>query len=227
MLATSCQEERITPSETITTETYTFPAITALTASEDFVVFYTTGAVEQSVEVEANLNLQDKVDIKEEDGRLKIGLKNNVSIRGNETLILRLSTVAPINDFRASSDAEINIQSPLTLENLYLKATSDALIRATLDVNFVEADVTSDGRLELIGTVERLEADLSSDGALVDFDLAVDHLDMELSSDAEASLTVIETLSVEATSGATLRYQGDPEILRLNTSSDGAVEKVD
>lgn len=226
-LAIGCDDNAITPSETITTETYDFSTITALEAATDFVVFYTHGPGEQRIEVEANLNLQDKINIRENNGRLIVKLENFVSVRGSKTLVLRLHTTAPVNDFRAASDAVINIQTPLTVNNLFLETRSDGKINATVDATSVEIDARSDGEVSLIGEADRLEADLRSDAKLLDFDFAVDHLVIELASDAKADLTVIETLDAKAKSDAHLRFQGDPEILRRETSSDGRIERVE
>lgn len=228
LLAAGCGDA-ITPSETITTETYEFATITALEASDDFEVFYTHGPGAQTIEVEANLNLQEKVRIDENNGRLKISLQDLITIRGNDqTLILRLHTTAPVNDFEARSDAEINVQTPLTVNNLFLRAASDGIIRATLnDAENVEIEARSDGKLLLLGQADRVEADLRSDGGLSGFELLVNHLKIELASDARADLTVLETLDAKANSDARLRYQGDPEILRLETNSDGRIERVE
>lgn len=225
-LLMSCNPDQIVPSETITTENHELATISALTASSDFKVFYTHSAGPQTVSVEANENLQERVKLNVNNGRLHVKLKNNTSIRGSETLILRLHTAAPINDFHANSDAEINIETPLTLNNLFLKASSDGIIRGTVDVEDMEVEASSDGRLELLGEANMLNANLSSDAVLSDFDFMVNHLKIKLSSDAKGELTVIETLEANAVSDAILRYMGNPEILRLDTSSDGRIEQV-
>ena len=258
----SCSYETIRVSDEVSTREYDFDNITALTVATDFKAYVNFSETEEEVRIKANNNLFGKIDIYQDGGRLTVKLKNNINIKGKETLQLFITT-RQIRDFRASSDAAIYLDSPLNAPNVSVDLSSDAYFegditterfdfeassdanadvfvdanRAHLNlsssakivgefqVNEVNARLSSDSQVDLFGNVGDLEATLSSDSRFEDYGLVVDNLEISLSSDSDAYLTVNNTIDVEANTDSRLFYKGDAEIIRQVLSSDGRVIK--
>lgn len=262
VLASSCSSETIRVSDEVSIREYDFENITALSVATDFKAYVTFSETEERVSIKANDNLLDKIRIYQEGERLVVKLKNNINIKGQETLQLYI-TMAEITDFDASSDASIYLDDPLdagkvqidlssdayfegniTASDFELRASSDstadlyvdapetymnlssgAKVTGEVDTQNATFKLTSDSNIDVIGNSNNLKASLSSDSKLSDYGLHVEDLEISLSSDSDAYLTVSNTIDVTASSDARLFYKGNAEIVRQVLSSDGRVIK--
>ncbi|WP_420603074.1 head GIN domain-containing protein [Flagellimonas sp.] len=131
------------------------------------------------------------------------------------------------NDFelRGSSDstADLYVDAP----RVYMNLSSSAKVEGEMESQDATFKLTSDSVIDLVGTADNLKANLSSDSRLKDYGLQVEDLEISLSSDSDAYLTVSETIDVTASSDARLFYKGDAEVVRQVLSSDGRVIKKD
>ncbi|SNY95448.1 GIN domain-containing protein [Flagellimonas pacifica] len=263
-LATSCSYETIRVSDEISTIKYDFENITELSVATDFKAYVTFSETEESVSIKANTNLLGKIRAHQDGGRLTVKLKNNINIRGKETLELYI-TMKEIRDFRASSDADIYLDDPLNADDVTIELSSDAYfkgeiiakdfeLKASSDSNadlYLEAkrtymnlssgakvegeiesqnatlNLSSDSAIDALGSIDNLNASLSSDSRIRDYGLQIQDLEISLTSDSDAYLTVSKTIDVTANSDARLFYKGDADIVRQVLSSDGRVIKKD
>ncbi|MEM6892918.1 MAG: DUF2807 domain-containing protein [Bacteroidota bacterium] len=257
---TSCNQETIRVSSEIESRDYNITDFNALEVSSGFKTYVSFSDVAASVRIEANQNLFEKIKVVHRDGKLSVGLANNVQIKGKETLNLYIVT-SDINSFKLTSDSSILLDTPLDTQNVNIELTSDAYfdgdiiandlklqctsgsrasifaevntadIRLTSDSDYdggltadsAELRLTSDADFYASGAVGQMNARLSSDANLKDFSLSVRELNIDLSSDSRAYLSVSETINVSASSDAVLYYKGDAEIEQQNTSSGGKV----
>ncbi|MFC4221315.1 head GIN domain-containing protein [Flagellimonas marina] len=262
LMATSCVQETVWVSDEVSTRNYDFENITALQVATDFNAYVTFSETEERVEIEANDNLFNKMDVFMEGNKLVVKLENNIRVKGRETLNLYITT-RNINWFKASSDAAIFLENPLhansvsinlssdghfigdiVSEDFELKAESDSDAELYLEAKNAYFDLSSgayldgeatidnavfrlsaDATADLLGTVDHVDAILSSDAELKGYALHINDLEIELSSDAEAYLTVFETIDVNASSDGRLYYKGDADIVRQVLSSGGKVIK--
>ncbi|MFD2100621.1 head GIN domain-containing protein [Flagellimonas iocasae] len=261
-MATSCVQETVWVSDEVSTRSYDFEHITALQVATDFNAYVTFSETEERVEIEANDNLFNKMDVYMEGNRLVVKLENNIRVKGRETLNLYITT-KNISWFKASSDAAIFLENTLTAGSVSIDLSSDAHfigdivaddfeLRAESDSDaelyleatnayfdlssnaYVDGEATiedgvfrlsADATVDLLGNVDHMDAVLSSDAELKGYGLHVNDLEVELSSDAEAYLTVFETIDVIASSDGRLYYKGDADIVRQVLSSGGKVIK--
>ena len=108
LFLTACQKETIQPSATITAVEKNITDFNALEVAGDFEVFITSGAVTESVTVEANENLQEFITIEKVGNTLEIKMKGNININinGNETTRVYINTKEVI-DYKVAGDAVI------------------------------------------------------------------------------------------------------------------------
>ena len=256
----SCTQETIRVSSEIESRDYDITDFSALEVSSGFKTYVSFSDVASSVRIQANQNLFEKIKVVHRNGKLSVGVANNVRIKGKETLNLYIVT-SDINSFKLTSDSSILLDTPLNTQNVNIELTSDAYfdgdiiandlklqcasgsrasifaevntadIRLTSDSDYdggltadsAELRLTSDADFYATGTVGQMNAQLSSDANLKDFSMSVRELNIDLSSDSRAFLSVSEKITVSASSDAVLYYKGDAEIVHQNTSSGGKV----
>ncbi len=262
LMMTSCVQETVWVSDEVSTRSYDFEQITALQVATDFNAYVTFSETEDRVEIEANDNLFNKMDVFMEGNKLVVKLENNIRVKGRETLNLYITT-KNISWFRATSDAAIFLESPLNASSVYIDLSSDGHfigdivsddfeLRAESDsdaelylettnayfdlssnayldgeatIDNAKVRLSSDAAVDLLGDVDYMDAVVSSDAELKGYGLHVNDLEVELSSDGEAYLTVFETIDVMASSDGRLYYKGDADIVRQVLSSGGKVIK--
>ncbi len=130
---------------------------------------------------------------------------------------------ADVFNFKASSDSNADVF--VDANKAHLNLSSNADLNGEFQVDEVSAGLSSDSDVALVGKIGTLEATLTSDSQFKDYGLVLDDLEISLSSDSDAYLTVINTIDVEANSDSRLFYKGDAEIIRQVLSSDGRVIK--
>lgn len=222
----SCGKENIKPSSEIVTKQYDYSDFTGLDISDDFQVYVTFSETEESVSIEVNENLQDKLKVEMNNGTLKIGIKNNVNIRGNETLKAYVTT-SMINDFEASGDSEIYIQDELTTENVSIKLSGDSKLDGLVAATNVSTDLSGDSEVNLVGSTDILDSELTGDSQIEGYDFVVKNLKIDLKGGSEGYLTVTETLDVKASGDSELHYKGDATIVREVLTGDSKLIKED
>lgn len=240
-------QRKIEPSRELVTKTYDFSDYSRISVSDDFIVNLTVGSSEEMIELEVNENLLEYVDIENDGETLRIRRQGNTWINGRMTLNLTIKTGNTIEELRAGGDAKIWIENELSArdlsirvssdaqirtdgmikaENLDIQLASDAILEATIEADYVDFKAASDAKAKLAGKVRKMEANLASDGILNGENLTVEKLNIRLTSDAVAKITVTESLDASASSDATLRYAGQPSDVRINTSSDGSIKRM-
>lgn len=220
LLAASCSTETVRVSDEVSSRTYDFNDITALDVATDFKAYVSFSNEEQSIRIEANSNLFNKIDVFENNGKLTVKVKNNVNIKGQETLNLFINTKS-ITEFRASSDASIFLDSPLNANSASIRLSSDANFDGDITVNQFELDASSDSKAVLFLDAENAEMDFSS-GAQLDGELIINEANVSLSSDSEMDVMgTIASLTAVLSSDSTIRdYDLGIEDLKVTLSSD-------
>ena len=96
-----------------------------------------------------------------------------------------------------------------------------------MEVFSLDAELKGDSEIRISGTTNKLDAELKGDSKLENFDFVVDDLEIELTGDSEAYLTVTKSIDVEATGDSKLVYKGDAVITRQRLNGDSELIKID
>jgi hypothetical protein len=204
LMATSCVQETVWVSDEVSIRSYDFNHITALQIATDFKAFVTFSETEERVEIEANDNLFEKMDVHMEGGKLVVKLENNVNVKGRETLNVYITT-KKISWFKASSDAAIFLESPLNANNVFIDLSSDAYFIGDIAANDFELKAESDSDAELYLEATNAYLDLSSNAYL-------------------KGETIIENAEIKLSSDATVDVLGTIDFLDVVSSSDGELK---
>jgi hypothetical protein len=79
--------------------------------------------------------------------------------------------------------------------------------------------------MELKGSAKYVEMDASSAGEINGYDLEAEEARVEASSAGDIKISVTQKIEAYASSGASIRYRGNPMKTNTNASSGGSVKK--
>lgn len=198
-------------------------AFQGIRAAEGIDVFLKKGDRE-SVRVEVDGNTQLSHVVTEVAGTyLKIHLRDGRFRRNVNAKVF--VTYREVNKISASSASNVYSEDAIKTRNLAIECASAASVELSVDVDAVKADASSAGDLELKGKANRAEFAVSSAGEIDAYDLRAGVVSVTGSSAGTAKVHVLNELYAEATSGASIRFRGNPTKSRTDSRSGGSVKK--
>lgn len=155
-------------------------------------------------------------------GRLKIYLDHG---RHSNHTVKVYVTYKEIDKISASSASGVFSTGTIKGDQLDINVSSAADVELSLDVNEVSVSVSSSGDVELKGMAKRITVEASSAGGVDAFDLESDIARVRASSAGSAKVNANREIDARASSGASIRYRGNPERSQTDSSSGGSVRK--
>ncbi len=219
---TSCVFEfvdSISGNDNVKTETRDVPEFNSVSASAGLKVIITFGEP-VSVIVEADENLHDVIHTEVKSGTLKIYTDRNIRHAKAKNILV---TVPSLDEIEVSSAAFIKCENLLKADQLRISASSAGEVILETKAQDVRLDASSSGGIEIRGEAEELEIDVSSAGSIDSDRLKTGYCRVSASSAGSAAVWVTEELIADASSGARIRYQGEPESKKTNSSSGGSI----
>ncbi len=226
LFLSSCDHEAIKVSNEISTKSISVLDYTALEVANDFNVYITFSDIEEEVKIEANDNLQEYIVTNITDNKLRIKLKNNLIIKGKETLNIYIKT-KNINDFSAYGDVKIELENTLETTAAKIKLFGDSYFSGEIIANKLDLELKGDSKTDIYGSIKNLSAKLTGDSNLDDYDLAVENINIELFGDSQAHLTVTNTINIEAAGDSSFFYKGNATIVSKQITGDSKMVKRD
>lgn len=199
-----------------TTETFT-----VVKASEGLDVYVTQGNT-ADITVEADENIIDLIRTDIKNGVLRIHTEKRIGRAKSKKVHVTLSDITKLT---ASSGADLESRGLLSADRLVLDSSSGADIIVTVNANEVQCDASSGADIRVSGTAETLVADASSGSDIRAGALEVKKCIAEASSGADITVNASEELSASASSGGDVKYNGNPNIIKKNSSASGRVKK--
>ncbi|CAH8293708.1 putative autotransporter adhesin-like protein [Mariniflexile fucanivorans] len=194
---------------------------TAINASEGLDV-YLTQSDDASISVEADDNLQELIITEVIDNVLKIHTKENIGSCTSKKIIVSFKDVTSIT---ATSGSDVKSTNTFIIKDLNLETTSGSDMN--LDVNTVSLNCksTSGSDLILSGKTIKLIAEATSGSAIEAADLIAESSQVTATSGADITVNTSKELTANATSGADIKYLGNPEVVNKSDSSSGSIKK--
>jgi hypothetical protein len=183
------------------------------------------GTVEE-VKIVADDDIIDDLITEVKDGTLKIYMKQSNSWfnwnSGNQTRKAYV-TVKELQEIHASSGSDVNSENTLTGETLEVSASSGSDV--TLDIHYknFSLDTSSGSDAKISGKTKNFEAEASSGSDIKAQDLESVICKVNVSSGSDATVNVTGELYAKASSGADVRYYGNPQVKDIDESSGGDV----
>lgn len=185
-------------------------------------VYITQGSIKEII-VETDENLLAYIETKISEGELSITTSQRM---GRATKRKVYVTFKDINALRASSGSEIIGQSLIKSEDLNLRASSGADISVEVLCRNISVKVSSGSEIKLKGKASLFSGKASSGGEITAEKFQVISATAQASSGADIKIAVKVNLDAKASSGGSIRYLGNPQVLNTNKSSSGSVKKI-
>lgn len=128
-----------------------------------------------------------------------------------------------IDEIEAHSASSVsNDGYRLSVRKLSVDASSAANIDLEIECDDLEVDVSSAANITLAGYAKKTEVDASSAASVNLEELDVDFAEVEASTSANVVVNA-KSLELEASTGASIRYKGNPAMRRMETSTGGSI----
>ncbi len=216
---------RITPSGTITTEAKSFTDFDELALSGAFQAFIHFSSTEEKVEIEANENVHEVIEVKKNGNELSIGLKGNNSFSGTVTLKAHITTNELVK-YDLSGASKVTLMDDSSANSIDIDLSGASNFSGHLTSNQLDIDLSGASIMNLSGTTNRTNMDLSGASQFRDYDFTTDVLDADLSGASTAKITVNNEINLEASGASMLQYKGDP-VVNSELSGASSIQKMD
>ncbi|HEY0091711.1 MAG TPA: head GIN domain-containing protein [Flavobacterium sp.] len=222
IIVTSCgfEAKSITGSGKVTTSNRNIAEeFTSIDVANGIDVEVSQGA--KSVIVEADDNLQPHIHTTVANGVLKIssdyGNYNNVTSKKVKV------TMPEIRELNTSSGSRISSNAVLNGDDIKVKASSGSEIEVNLQADQVSCETSSGSNITVRGKALELETSSASGSKIDARGLLVNDVKAESSSGSSTDVHPIVSLNAKASSGGSIKYDGDPKKIEKDASSGGSV----
>ncbi|MDB4293186.1 DUF2807 domain-containing protein [Maribacter sp.] len=222
-LLTSCDHETIRASDETTSLDYSIPDYSNLKISHAFNAYVTFSDTEESIRIEANDNLHDRIVVQKDGNSLIIKLKKFTNVKGNATLNAYIVT-KDISRFDLSGASSLTLENEWVVQNGDIELSGASNFSGEVRAERLNLDLGGASRTSIFGSTATMYADLSGSSEIVDYDLAVSQLNMDLSGASEAFLSVSESIAIEASGASILNYKGNPVITKQELSGASEIK---
>ena len=223
---TSCENESIRVSGEVVRTEVSLTGYSGLKVANAFKAYVTFSESEEKIIIEANEDIQNKIEVKLVGDELIVQLEKGISIRGDATLNIYITT-RNIDKYEISGASTVRLENVLIAEQVKLELSGASFFTAELSADFVEVTASGASNIDIFGTAIQLDAQLSGASSLTDYDLLIDELAINLSGASDAFLQVDKTIDVVASGASTLNYKGDAVIMEQELSGASKIIKSD
>lgn len=194
---------------------------TTIKATEGLDV-YLTQSDSESIRVEADENLQDIIVTEVIDGVLKIHTKQNIGRCTSKKVMVSFRDISSII---STSGSDVYSTNTITSENLNLESTSGSDMKLDVNTTTLNCKSTSGSDLKLSGKTIKLIAEATSGSDIKAENLIAESSEVRATSGAGITVNTTKELTANATSGADIKYLGNPEVVNKNNSSSGSIQR--
>ena len=187
---------------------------------------YITMGETESVKIVADDDIIDDLITEVKNGTLRIYMKQNnwFNCNGNKTKKAYV-TVKELEAINASSGSDVRSENTLKGQDLKVNVSSGSDVDIDLFYKNLWVNTSSGSDAKLSGKVKTLHAEASSGSDIKAHNLKSVICKLRASSGSDITVNVSGELYAKASSGADIRYYGNPEIRDTDESSGGDVRQ--
>ena len=221
-LVTGCTGVKVIGSGNLVTETFDFSDFTGVKAENGMQVELTRSDI-FSVEVMADDNVIEYIEVSKSGDTLRIRPKSNASFR-NATLTAKV-TMPELCKLELSGGAHANITGFSSTHDFSVKLSggshvSDFITPGDITAGNADFNLSGGSHVRLTGSADDLDINCSG-GSHIDLEgLSADNADINLSGGSHATVNVSGTLNVDLSGGSRVYYVGNPTIGKQDVDWD-------
>jgi len=220
-LLASCDHETIRASGEITSREISFSDYSGLKVANAFNVYVTFSDTEESIRIDANENIQDRILVQKDGNDLVIKLQKFTNIKGNATLNAYITTKS-LSKIDLSGATDLTLENEWVAENAKIELSGASGFLGEVMADNLNLDMGGASTANIYGSITALNANLSGSSDIRDYDLSVEKLDINLSGASEAFLSVNDAIDIRASGASVLYYKGNATVnnKRLSGASE-------
>jgi len=192
-----------------------------INASAGINVFITQNG-KTSLLVEADENLHELIVTEVKNGTLYINIKKKIWHSKAKNIHL---TIEEINEIEVSGGSRVTSENTLNTDDLKIIATNGAKVNLSVHVNNLNCESSRGADINLEGTAKFFNVNSSSGSDIDAFGLNVINCVAKASGGSDIKVNVEKSFEAKATSGADIRFKGNPEVVTTKNSFAGKVKK--
>lgn len=226
LLTTSCKKnDDVTPSNNVTTIEKTITGYTQLNVSDLFTVYVTFSDSEEKIQVEANSNLQQYINVRKQNNQLVIDLENNLDINGSSVLNVYITTKT-LNAFYAAGASTIQLQNELYESNVSINLSGACTYSGSMFVNELVADLEGASNLNLSGSSSNIELDANGASNMMDYGFETNNFKCDINGGSNVYLTIQQEMNVVADGGSNVYYKGNGVVNNQDLGGGSTIQKM-
>jgi hypothetical protein len=214
----------VVPSNNVVTQEYTFSGYENIETESAFTVYVEFSDTEESIVVEANENLFEYIEVNKTSDNLKIGFRENISIKGSATLKAYVTT-KDVSGYLATGASKFIVEDEILTEDAIVFLSGASQFIGEMYVENLYAEMSGASSMKLIGESASTDVTASGASSIGDFEFSTEYLRVIFSGASLASLTVTDKMDVSASGASIIRYKGDAVINSQNLSGGSQIIK--
>ena len=227
ILFTSCKkDDDVTPSNNVTTVEKNITGYNQLDVSDPFTVYVTFSDTEEIIQVEANDNLHQYINVEKQNEQLLISIDDDVDITGGNVVLKVYITTSHLDAFYGEGATAIHLENELNGNNIMIELTGASTFTGTLHVNQLNSELTGASTLNLEGSSMSVNIEATGASMMEGYGFVTDNLKADLDGASNIYLTVQQELDVEASGGSNVYYKGEGIIVNQDLSGGSQIIKM-
>ena len=181
----------------------------------------------ESVRLDIDDDVVNDVKTEVEGGVLKIGFRNNFSLRNHN--IKRgdiYVTAKSLSAVANSGSGNLDLDGALTGPNVKVVLSGSGNMRVAVKASALETRISGSGGIHIKGNTESAEFRISGSGEINGTGLTTETLAATISGSGSISITANKTVSARITGSGSVSYSGNATIGETRYTGSGRVNKV-
>ncbi|MCK5846906.1 MAG: DUF2807 domain-containing protein [Bacteroidales bacterium] len=214
-------QSRINGSGNVIKQTRELSTFNAIDAGNAFDIIITKGD-NQSVVIEADDNLMEKIITSVKGNELKLSTKGSIN---NSTKMKVHITMAELIGVDLSGAATLLSESRFDNDDMEIEQSGASSMELKLRCKNLDIDISGAANIKLSGFTNNMEAECSGASNISAFNLEVENAVVDCSGASNAKLFITKSLSGEASGASNITYKGSPTKIDIRTSGASDVDR--
>ena len=190
-------------SKNVTTQTRNVATFDGLNVSGIFKVIFTQGEP-QSVKIETDDNLMDKVVTEVHNGVLEISTKGNHI--NNPTRMVAYITAKTLTSLKMSGVSKLTATNKLVAPKLKIDLSGASNVTLSANISNVNCNLSGTAKFDIEGSGDQLTADLSGTAKLTASKFEIKDAKVDASGVGSASINATKSVSLDASGVSKINY---------------------
>ena len=186
-------------------------------------IFLTQGT-EYSVEIKADKNIIENLDVEVQENTLKIGDTGFLLFNINPIKIY--VTMPEVTSVRISGSGNIQNQNIINSQDLSLIIDGSGKINMNLNVERLNTNILGSGSATYLGTADKHIIRIDGSGSIKAFDLTNKITKINIMGSGSTQVSPQDNLDVKISGSGSVKYMGSP-IIDQSISGSGSVKKIE